>query len=161
MSNSLKDLLLGKGWAGTTITRSETIERVNPLIRQFMVMNRHYRTAIDGLSNPAVADTLEDLQKTARADVGKLSETVLSCGGAAFNGTELGPEDVDLPDNEADRLFRLQDLEEAFQEAVQAELDDVEHQMRTRAILNVVQTNSEQRLSTLRSLTRGASRSTA
>jgi len=161
MSNSLKDLLLGKGWAGTTITRSETIERVNPLIRQFMVMNRHYRTVIDGLSNAAVADTLEDLQKTARADVGKLSETVLSCGGAAFNGTDLGPEDVDLPDNEADRLFRLQDLEEAFQEAVQEELDDVEHQMRTRAILNVVQTNSEQRLSTLRRLTRGASRSTA
>jgi len=161
MSNSLKDLLLGKGWAGTTITRTETVERVNPLIRQFMIMNRHYRVAIDGFSNPSVAERLEALQKTARADVGKLSETVLSCGGVAFNGTELGPEDVDLPDGETDQLFRLQDLEDAFQDAVTEELDDVEHQMRTRAILKVVRTNSEERLSALRGLTRGASRSTA
>lgn len=161
MSTSLKDLLLGKGWAGTTITRAETVERVNPLIRRFIRMNRHYRAVIDHHDRPAVAETLEDLQKTARADVGKLSETVLSCGGTAYNGTDLGPDDIDLPEADADRLFRLQDLESAFRDAVQDELNDAEHQMRTRAILKVVQTNSEERLRTLRQLTRGASRSAA
>ena len=161
MPNSLKDLLLGKGWAGTTISRDETIERLNPLIRQFMEMNQSYRAVIRDHDDPSVIQTLKDLQKTARTDVGKLSETVLSCGGAAYNGTDLKLADFDLGGDDAEMVFQLQDLEDEFQDALEAELNDVEHQMRTRAILNVVLTNSEQRLETLRGLTRGARRSTA
>lgn len=161
MPNSLKDLLLGKGWAGTTISRDETIERLNPLIQQFMEINQSYRAVIRTHDDPSVVQALEDLQKTARTDVGKLSETVLSCGGAAYNGTDLDPEDFDVDGDGAEMVFHLQDLEDAFQDALETELNDVEHQMRTRAILNVVLTNSEQRLDTLRSLTRGARRSTA
>jgi hypothetical protein len=160
MPNTLKDLLLGKGWAGTTISRSETIERLNPLIKQFMTMNRHYKHVVHSHGDPGVVETLKDMLKTARTDVGKLSETVLSCGGAAYNGTDLSAEDVDLANDDTEMLFQLQDMEEAFQDAVEAEINEVEHQMRTRAILNVVLTNSQQRLDTLRSMTRGAHRST-
>ncbi len=154
MPNTLKELLLGRGWAGKTISREETVERINPLIEQHIKLNHYYRAASRSHSNAEVSRRLEDLLKTARTDVGKLSETVFSAGGSAYNGTDLEPEDFDLGDEDAEMLSALRDLEKDFHEAVTHERNEVEHQMRTRAILEVVQGNSNERLDTLETLHR-------
>jgi hypothetical protein len=158
MPNTLKDILLGRGWAGRTITRAETVERINPLIEQHIRLNHEYAAVARAHSDATIVSTLQDLLKTARGDVGKLSETVLSCGGVAYNGTDLEPEDFDPGADETAMLFRLLDLEEAFHDALEREQNEVEHQIRTRSILGVVQTNSAERLKTLRSWTRTLSR---
>lgn len=146
MPNPIKEVLLGRGWAGKTISRAETVERLNPILRQFLELNHNYQYVIRSHSDSAVSEALQRVQKTARADVGKLSETILSSGGSPENGTDLEPDDFDLGDDELEMLYQLQDLETEFSEVVAHELDDVEHQMRTRAILEAVQSNSSERL---------------
>jgi hypothetical protein len=144
----LKDLLLQKGWAGKTISRPETVDRLNPLIRQFIEMNYAYDAAEKGLSDRDTAEQLAAAQKTARSDVGKLAETVFSCGGTAFSGTDLDSADFRSKSRDAGTLQDLLDLEQRFLEALDAE-SDVEHQMRTRAILAAVRANAEVRISLL------------
>jgi hypothetical protein len=149
MPNPIKEAILNRGWAGKTITRTETVERLNPLIRQFLKLNQNYQAVIRSHSDAAVTEALQRVQKTARSDVGKLSETVLSCGGTPENGTDLEAEDVTLGDDELDMLSQLEDLEAAFNETIERQLDEVEHQMRTRGILEAVQSNSSERLDLL------------
>ena len=121
----LKDLLLQKGWAGKTISRAETVDRVNPVIHRLIALNQHYDAFLRSSQGEGLDAQLASLQKTARADVGKLAETVFSCGGTPYNGTDLepksgagvgfrwqsplGPIRVDLakPLNNADRSLRL------------------------------------------------------
>ncbi|MFO8099921.1 MAG: hypothetical protein R6T83_09925 [Salinibacter sp.] len=161
MPNSIKELLLGRGWAGKTISRSETVDRLNPLIQQYIKLNRYYRSVIHTHDDSAVTDALERVQKTARADVGKLSETIHSCGGTPYNGTDLNPEDFSLDGDDTDRLSQLKDLERAFRDAVVHERENVEHQMRTRGILEALTSNSEERLALLDDLIERAHTTTA
>jgi hypothetical protein len=149
MPNPIKEAILGRGWAGKTITRAETVERLNPLLRQFLELNHNYEYVIRTHSDPAVTEALERVQKTARADVGKLNETVLSCGGSPENGTDLEPEDFNLGTDELEMLYQLEDLETEFNEALTYERKEIEHQMRTRGILEALKSNSEERLELL------------
>jgi|APHM01.1.fsa_nt_gi hypothetical protein len=160
MPNPIKEAILNRGWAGKTITRAETVERLNPLIRQFLKLNQNYQSVIRSHSDSAVSEALKRVQKTARADVGKLSETVLSCGGTPENGTNLDAEDVTLADDEFDMLHQLDDLETAFNETIERQLDEVEHQMRTRGILEAVKSNSSERLELVSDLIERAEAST-
>lgn len=161
MPNPIKELLLGRGWAGKTISRSETVDRLNPLVRQHIELNHYYRAAIRSHSEPAVREALERVQKTARADVGKLSETIHSCGGTPYNGTDLKAEDFSLDGSDAALLSELQDLEQDFRDAVAHERDNVEHQMRTRGVLEAVRSNSTERLELLDDLLERAQAATA
>jgi len=153
MPNPVKEALLNRGWAGKTLSRSETVEQLNPLIRQHVELNHHYGAAIRHCDDERVVDVLERLQKTARADVGKLSETVLSCGGTPYNGTDLSPEDFTLKGSLSDLFEELHDLETAFNDALAEEID-LEHQMRTRGVLEAVKSNSQDRLNALDALQR-------
>jgi hypothetical protein len=153
MPNPIKEALLNRGWAGKTMSRSETVERLNPLIEQHIRLNHHYGAAIRHCDDDRVVDVLERLQKTARADVGKLSETVFSCGGTAYNGTDLSPDDFSLTGSLSDLFKELHDLETDFNEALAHELD-LEHQMRTRGVLEAVKSNSQDRLNALSALQR-------
>lgn len=155
MPNPIKELLLNRGWAGTTLSRSETVEHLNPLIQQHLELNHQYDAVIRACDDERVGDVLERLQKTARADVGKLSETVLSCGGSPPNGTDLEPDDFETPDDTVTMLQQLDDLESAFNEAFAEELD-YEHQMRTKGVLEAVKSNSTDRLDALSALLRRA-----
>lgn len=157
--NPLVKLLFNRGGIGPSMSRAETVERLNPLIEQHMRLNRSYDAVIEQLADETLAEKLRAVQKTARADVGKLSETVLSAGGVAYNGVELRDETFDLGDDETDRLFALRDLEQALHDAVTEELDE-NHQMRTRAILEVVQGNSAERLDYLKGVTQRRHRRT-
>ncbi|PSQ58816.1 MAG: hypothetical protein BRD27_05950 [Bacteroidetes bacterium QH_10_64_19] len=153
MSNPIKEALLNRGWAGQTMSRSETVERLNPLIEQHIRLNHHYGAAIRHCDDERVVDVLERLQKTARTDVGKLSETVFSCGGTAYNGTDLSPEDFSVNGGLADLFEELHDLETDFNASLADELD-LEHQMRTRGVLEAVKSNSQDRLNALSALQR-------
>ncbi len=148
----LKEALLKKGWAGHTISREETVERLNPLIRKLTELLFDYRYVVDHLSDRAIAAELDAAMKTLRADIGKLSETVLSNGGIAYTGADLDPAAFNLGSDDDEMLFNLLDAEEAFQDAIEAE-KEVEHQMRTRAILGVVAQNGRDRLVLLRTHT--------
>ncbi len=149
MPNKLKELLLGKGWAGRTITRAETVERLNPIIKQHIELNRHYEAAMRALDLPPAVEALRAMQRTARMDVGKLSETVFSAGGAAYNGTDLEPGGVDRGASALDIVSELISMERYFRKTVETERDEIEHQIRTRAILELVESNSHDRLKTL------------
>lgn len=154
----IKDAFLNKGWAGKTISRQETAERINPIIRRHSELNHAYSYAIDHVSERETASELEALQKTARADVGKLSETVLSAGAASYNGVELEARDFALAEDEGEMVRQLKEQEEQFQQLVSDELKE-NHQIRTRAILSVVQANSQARLEYLRGLAKKQPRS--
>ncbi len=152
MPNPFKEAILQRGWAGKTISRSETVDRLNPLLLQFLKLNHNYQYVIRTHSNDAVTEALERVQKTARADVGKLNETILSCGGSPENGTNLEPEDFDLGTDDIDMLYQLADLETEFKEALVHERQEIEHQMRTRGILEALTSNSEERLNLINGL---------
>lgn len=149
MPNPIKEVLLGRGWAGKTLSRADTVERLNPLLLQFLKLNHNYEYVIRSHDDPAVTEALKRVQKTARTDVGKLNETILSCGGSPENGTDLEPENFNLGTDELEMLYQLEDLETEFNEALVHERQDIEHQMRTRGILEALKSNSDERLELL------------
>ena len=156
----LKELFLNKGWAGRTISREETAERINPIIKKHHELNHAYGHAIRTVENRETAETMNTLHKTARADIAKLSETVLSAGHASYNGTDLDPEDFHVGSDDAAIIDHLNELEAEFEDLLSDELK-LEHQIRTRAILSVVHRNSRARLEFLRGAARSRRRAAA
>ncbi|MFT4604689.1 MAG: hypothetical protein ACI9W4_001422 [Rhodothermales bacterium] len=143
----IKDLLLNKGWAGRTIGRPETTDRVNPIIMDLTGLMHFYEDAATRLGGAAAGEIHVSL-RTLRGDIGKLCETVFSAGGVAYSGTDIEPGSLKLSDS----LFEeLADRERAFCASL-VEEGEVEHQMRTRAILAVAGSNGATRLKMLRSL---------
>lgn len=153
---SLKDLIFQKGGIGQSLSRQDTIDRLNPLIKQHMELNHAHNAVIGALSDADLGAALAAEQRIGRMDVGKLMETVFSAGGVAYNGVELEPSSYHLGDTDDDMLFELLDRETALRDAVDAEfkLDGLEHQIRTKAILNNVLTHSQQRLDLLKTATK-------
>ncbi len=147
----MKSLFLKKGWAGKTIGRRETIDRFNPLLRQHHEINYTHEAAIARLKEGDVVDRLNELQRTARADAGKLSETILSCGGVPESGVDMEVGDFNPGNNQSEIVAHLIDREQAFLDDVDAE-KKVEHQMRSRAILENVERNTRERLDYLKSI---------
>ena len=147
----IKDLFLNKGWAGKTLSREETVSRLNPVIRSHCALNHSHEYAVRSLEDRDAAEKLSTLQRTSRMDTGKLSEVVLSAGGVPFNGTEMEPEDFDLGTCDSDIVTALRNIESDFEKLLRAELG-MEHQMRTRAILEVVLKNTRVRLEYARKL---------
>lgn len=157
------NFFLNKGGAGVSISRRETVERLNPIIRHHAALNLYYdavaEAAAEAAAEPEVAAQLAPARKTMRTDVGKLAESIYSAGGVAYTGTDLDPAAHRLDGDDDDRLFRLLELEQDFQQRVAAEFD-VNHQIRTRAILENVRRHSQERLSLLKELTKRRRRKT-
>lgn len=151
---SIKDILLQKGWAGTTIDREGTISHLNPIIRVMTVTMHRWdaaQRALDaGSVQPGAASAADVSQarKMLRMDIGKVCETVFSAGGTAYNGVELESSEYTF-DPEGWAGVRQQ--ESALADALAQQLD-VEHHMHTRAILAAVASNHEARLELLRAL---------
>jgi hypothetical protein len=125
----IKELILKKGWAGRTISRPETVEQLNPIIQYMSGVLFQYT------SSPEFVDT--EQIRTLRMDIGKMSETIASCGGVPARHSGGG----DAPENIRSAELHLRDLLQLEQK--------IEHQMRTRAILGVVLTNTEARISAI------------
>ena len=147
----IKDLFLNKGWAGKTLSRAETATRLNPLIRAHCALNHSHEYAVRALENREAADELAGLQRMARMDTGKLSEVVLSAGGTPFNGTSMEPEDFNLGKSDREIVQALGKLEGEFEQLLRSEMETA-HQMRTRAILSAVLTNTRTRRNYVRKL---------
>lgn len=151
----IKSAVLKKGWAGRTLSREATAQRLCPLITAHMALNHSYDFAATHHPASDVCGDLAILQKTARTDVGKLMEVVLSCGQIPPNGTNMEPERFALPTE--GMLEELRSRESAFQASLQDERS-IEHQLRTEAIINHLLSSSSLRLSYLRGAIRQATR---
>ena len=150
---ALKDLIFQKGGIGKAMSRQETVERLNPLIEQHMALNHYHNYVIEHTGEADIAERLATLQKRARMDVGKIMESVFSAGGVAYNGVAMDPEDFRLSEDDNEMLFDLFDRERAFRETLEDELE-LDHQIRTQAILNNVLANSNERLNFLKDITK-------
>lgn len=150
----IKSTILRKGWAGKTISRGETVQKLNPLIEAHVALNHAYTSLLPLLTSDDVKQELAAILKTARLDVGKLMEVVFSCGGTAFNGTSIEPGAFALSRDHA--LTELRKREEVFRELLSAERP-IEHQIRTEAVLTRLLTNSDLRLLFIRTCVRHAS----
>ncbi len=143
----IKSALLKKGWAGKTVSRKETAERLNPLIEAHVKLKLSYINFLPLLASDTEQQELERILKTLRLDVGKLKELVFSCGEPAFNGTSLEPESFKLASDDA--LSDLREREQIFRERLERERP-VQHQIRSEAVIVRLRENSDNRLAFLR-----------
>jgi hypothetical protein len=142
----IKDLFLKQGWAGKTIGRPETIDLLNPIIRTMNELMQCLGALSASSTNADQKARLEETLRVLRMDIGKMCETVYSCGGVAYSGTDLEAADF-ASSTPAD----LSGLESRLAEHLAAQ-HKIEHQMRTRAILGVVEENQKARKNALRNL---------
>jgi len=143
---SIKGIVLNKGWAGKTISREQTAEQLNALMPKLIELMYYYDSLLASGGFGSGLEEVQEAMPVLRADIGKLSETIFSCGAVASSGADLNPDSFSIPENES---RSIQDLEEKFIEAL-AEEKKTEHQIRTRAILGVLASNAEERLLVLR-----------
>ena len=144
----IKELFLQKGWAGRTIDRAETIDLINPMIQTMNELMHLYIAAGETTSKANVKEGIETSLRTLRMDIGKMCEIVFSCGGVANSGTDLETADFMLGDGLSDAVAAK---EHELRDALDAQ-EDIEHQMRTRAILMNVDTNQKARMNAVRGL---------
>ena len=154
---SFLDKIFRKGRMGRTISREETAERLDPLVEKHIWLNHYYRHAIERMDSRRLAEHLAEEQRTARNDVGKLNETILSAGYTPFSGTDIEPDEIAMPESDYGMLYKILDAEEELHEALEEE-KNIEHQMRTRGLLDVIRTNSKRRLKALYEATEGRRR---
>lgn len=144
----IKELFLQKGWAGRTIDRAETIDLINPMIQTMNELMHLYIAAGETTSNAGVKEGIETSLRTLRMDIGKMCEIVFSCGGVANSGTDLETADFMLGDGLSDAVAAK---EQELRDALDAQ-ENIEHQMRSRAILLNVDTNQKARMNAVRGL---------
>ena len=136
----IKDLVLNKGWAGKTMTRQDTAERLNLLMRPIIELMYCYEQVLGTSDAQETLSDIEAVLPDLRADIGKIGETIHSCGLPAYSGTDLNAAHFasDL------KWAAVLEREEAFFKLLEEEHAH-EHHMRTRAVLGAVATNSETR----------------
>ncbi|MDA0874152.1 MAG: hypothetical protein O3C45_03730 [Bacteroidetes bacterium] len=144
----IKELFLQKGWAGRTIDRAATIDRINPMIRTMNELMQLYIAASETESRASMKQAIEDSLRTLRMDIGKMCEIVFSCGGVAYSGTDLETGQFRLGSGQSEAIAAK---EAALRSALGAEAG-IEHQMRTRAILQNVDINQKTRMEAVRGL---------
>jgi hypothetical protein len=143
----LKDLILNKGWAGRTLDRTDTAERINALMHPLVELMYHYEAGLGGNDPESVSEGLHSALSMLRADIGKLGEIVYSCGGVAYTGVDIDPASIGT----SGAWPAVLDRERAFLSLLQEERD-VEHQMRARAVIGAVATGCKARISRLQRL---------
>lgn len=144
----IKELILQKGWAGRTIDRAETIERINPMIQTMTELMHLYMAAAENTANADLRQRIDASLRTLRMDIGKMCEIVFSCGGVAYSGTDLDTADFRLGNA---LPGAIESKEQELRTALEAQ-ESVEHQMRSRAILLNVDTNQKTRMNAVRGL---------
>jgi len=142
----IKSAVLKKGWAGKTLSRSDTAHRFNAIIKEHVILKHYYANLPSYVNSKEIQYQLQAILKTLRLDIGKLKEVVFSCGETAFNGTSLHPKSFGFVTTTP--LMELRDIEEKFRALLDAERP-IQHQIRSEAVLTRLRENSEMRLSFL------------
>lgn len=127
--------ILNRGGAGFSMSRPETVEHFNRILRQHQQLINSYDAALRDLADRDIAATIEPVMNRLRTELAKLRETVLANGGAAPSGIDLDPATVHLGSTDYDILQALSEQERAYRDALQAEIDRPNHQMRSYAII--------------------------
>ena len=140
--------IFNRGGIGRSMSREESVDVFNPLIRQHHRLLHAYDAALRTLGDRTLADRVNGEMNRARTELAKLKETVFSLGGDAPNGTDLDP-DVDLGRTDADILHALDDRERAYRDALEDVLARTDLQLHSTAILKNNLKGSKARLDML------------
>lgn len=149
--------ILNKGGAGRYISRAESVDRLQPIAERHLSMLRHYDGALAALPDGPIRERLAAMAPYLRTETAKVSETILSLGGAPPTGVDHEPASATDGDTKS-VLNGLLDAEKSFDAALREEIDAVHHHERTRAILGHNAEASVSRLDLLRSLLADAGR---
>jgi hypothetical protein len=142
----MTNFLLNRGGAGKSMTRHETGERLSGLIQQLIQVVAGY-DRLAGLFEESQRQRIEERQRHSRSEIAKISELILSTG--AVPPRELSGDAV-LPsaDSAVEALEALMEVERTFAGAVKDERK-LPHQLRTRALLEELSSNTEKRIDML------------
>lgn len=152
--------ILNRGGAGKSMSRPETVERFNPLVEQMIGLIMAYDDALGRLPDREAAAQINAFMNDARAQLGKLKETVLANGGVPPSGIDREPGQSDLGRTGDDALHALDKLERDFRDTLVRELDDrLHHTERARSICENLLEGSSARLDALHPLASRARRS--
>ncbi len=139
---SIKEILLNKGWAGRTISRAETVDQLNPHIQAMSNLLYAYNLMEDNDIDSFDEASMGEHIRVLRMDIGKMSETIASCGGISLRSPERSLV------GESTEWSNIIASEKALQKMILAE-QEIEHQMRTRAILSKIAENTDLRIQQL------------
>lgn len=140
--------IFNRGGIGRSMSREESVDVFNPLIRQHQRLLHAYDAALRTLGDRDLADRINGEMNRARTDLAKLKETVFSLGGDAPNGTDLDP-NVDLGRTDADVVHALDDRERAYRDALEEALARTDLHLRSTAVLENVAKGSKARIDVL------------
>ena len=145
----MTNFLLNRGGAGKSITRAETAEAMAQLTVPLIGIMRAYEHLKAILDNEEAAQHIDASQNRTRADIGKLSEIILSTGGITPRDTASLTDD----DDPAQVIRTLNESERAFKSSIVESLK-MKHHYRTIAVLENLQKNTEARIRLVRDLAR-------
>ena len=144
--------ILNKGGAGRYISREESVERLRPISDRHLDLLQAYDRALAALPDGPVKEQVEAMMPYLRTETAKVSETILSLGGATKTGVDREPLAPVTGRSDRQRVEGLLDADRDFGKALRDEVDAVHHQERTRAILTHNAEASDARINLLRGI---------
>lgn len=144
--------ILNKGGAGRYISREESVERLRPMMERHLDLLQAYDRELAALPAGPAKEQIEAMMPYLRTETAKISETVLSLGGATKTGVDREPLAPAPGLADRKRVELLIDDERDFARTLREEVDVVHHQERTRAILTHNAEASDSRLDLLRGI---------
>ncbi len=144
--------ILNKGGAGRYISREMSVERLRPLSDRHLDLLQVYDRELAALPAGPATERVTAMMPYLRTETAKMSETILSLGGATSTGAGREPLAPVPGRSVRQRVEGLLDAERDFGTALRDEVDAVHHQERTRAILTHNAEASDTRLDLLRGI---------
>ena len=145
--------VLNKGGWGLSLTRADSVETLQPILRAHYKMLNAYEFARQQAGN-GFPDRVEGSLRTLRTDIGKIAETILSFGGTPYNGTDIEPGATgDTSASPAQRIERLEETERDLYGLLENGMN-VPQQIRTLSTLKLLRNHSDERISVLREAAR-------
>ncbi|PAP76627.1 hypothetical protein [Rubrivirga marina] len=141
--------ILNKGGAGRYISREESVERLRPVAERHLDLLQTYQAALARMADGPAKERVEAMMPYLRTETAKISETILSLGGAPPTGAGREAFAV-VEGSDRNRVQGLLDAENDFGGMLREEVDAVHHQERTRAILGHNAEASTSRIDLLR-----------
>ena len=143
--------ILNKGGAGRYISREESVDRLRPVAERHLDLLQTYDAALARMPGGPAREQVEAMMPYLRTETAKVSETILSLGGAPPTGAGRQPLAA-TAGTDRDRVQGLLDAEKDFGSMLREETDAVHHQERTRAILGHNAEASTSRIDLLRAV---------
>lgn len=145
----MTNFLLNRGGAGKSITRQETAEAMNDLVRRLISIMRTYERLSVAIADVDAGLQIDAMQNRTRTDIAKLSEIILSTGGV----TQREADPVSSGEDPDQLIRALNEAERSFRDALEESLK-LKHHYRTIAVLETLHKNTDGRIALVRELAR-------